>query len=161
MATISCARCQNSASRPDGRPLAGQSIATTDGLDLRGAEHAWTQAELKAAQNASPVYLYELAWQTPVDGGRWHSPRWHSPRLLDLALVFDNVARSAAVVGTGPAWQPDSRATMVFDAIPRVVNGFASEDERTLLAGMTVKGPFDRQWVWVGDNSRAKSGGRT
>jgi para-nitrobenzyl esterase len=128
---------------------------------------AWTQAGLKAAQNAAPVYLYELDWQTPVDGGKWHSP--HS---LDLALVFDNVAKSASMVGTGPdpqrvadamssawlafartgdpatpelpwpAWRPDSRATMVFDTEPRVVNGFR-DDERTLLAGLATKGPFD------------------
>jgi para-nitrobenzyl esterase len=128
---------------------------------------AWTQAGLKAAQNAAPVFLYELDWQTPVDGGKWHSP--HS---LDLALVFDNVAKSASMVGTGPepqqvaervssawlafahtgnpsapeltwpAWRPDSRATMVFDTNSRVVNGFR-DDERTLLAGLTTKGPFD------------------
>ena len=48
-------------------------------------------------ENAAPVYLYELDWQTPVDGGKWHSP--HS---LDLAFVFDNVAKSASMVGTGP-----------------------------------------------------------
>lgn len=57
---------------------------------------AWTQAGLKAAQNAAPVYLYELDWQTPVDGGKWHSP--HS---LDLAFVFDNVAKSASMVAKG------------------------------------------------------------
>jgi para-nitrobenzyl esterase len=128
---------------------------------------AWSQVGLKAAQNAAPVYLYELDWQTPVDGGKWHSP--HS---LDLALVFDNVAKSASMVGTDPepqrvadwmssawlafartgnpatpelhwpAWQPDSRATMVFDNESRVVNGFR-DDERTLLASLSSKGPFD------------------
>jgi para-nitrobenzyl esterase len=128
---------------------------------------AWTQVGLKAAQNAAPVYLYELDWQTPVDGGKWRSP--HS---LDLALVFDNVAKSASMVGTGPepqrvaermssawlafartgnpataalpwpAWRPDTRQTMVFDTESRVVNGFR-DDERTLLAGLSTKGPFD------------------
>jgi para-nitrobenzyl esterase len=128
---------------------------------------AWTQADLKARQNAGPVYLYELDWQTPVDGGKWHSP--HS---LDLALVFDNVAKSASMVGSGPeprrvaermssawlafartgdpstkelpwpAWRPDLGATMVFDTESRVVNGFRDE-ERVLLASMQTKGPFD------------------
>ena len=37
---------------------------------------------------------------TPVDGGKWGSP--HS---LDLAVVVDNVALSASMVGTGPEAQ--------------------------------------------------------
>ncbi|HQT79309.1 MAG TPA: carboxylesterase family protein, partial [Rhodopila sp.] len=41
-----------------------------------------------------------LDWRTPVDGGKWGSP--HS---LDVPLVFDNVARSSAMLGTGPAPQ--------------------------------------------------------
>jgi para-nitrobenzyl esterase len=151
-----------------GRPEASPSdlfFAIATAISFRAG--AWTQAGLKAAQNAAPVYLYELDWQTPVDDGKWHSP--HS---LDLALVFDNVAKSASMVGTGPdpqrvadrmssawiafartgdpatpelhwpAWQPDSRATMVFDAESHVVNGFR-DDERTLLAGLPSKGPFD------------------
>ncbi len=124
-------------------------------------EGAWRQAERKAAQNGAPVWLYELDWATPVDGGKWRSP--HS---LDLAMVFDNVALSASMVGTGPdaqmvadqmsgAWlafartgDPNSpalpvwpaynasdRATMVFDAKSRVVKDFRG-DERTLLAGL-------------------------
>jgi para-nitrobenzyl esterase len=128
---------------------------------------AWTQAGLKAQQNTAPVYFYELDWQTPVDGGKWHSP--HS---LDLAMVFDNVAKSASIVGPGPepqrvadqmsnawlafartgnpstpdlpwpAWRPDSRATMVFNVASAMVNGYR-DDERMLLAGTATKGPFD------------------
>jgi para-nitrobenzyl esterase len=41
-----------------------------------------------------------------------------------------------------PAWQPDRRATMVFDTESHVVNGFR-DDERTLLASLSAKGPFD------------------
>jgi para-nitrobenzyl esterase len=123
--------------------------------DRRVRQQAWTQAERKAAQGAAPVWLYELDWATPVDGGKWGSP--HS---LDLAFVFDNVAKSAAMVGTGDdpqhladqmstawlafahtgnpgaAWPPFSaaaRATMVFDVNPRVANDFRG-DERALLA---------------------------
>ena len=128
---------------------------------------AWTQAERKAAQKGAPVYLYELDWQTPVDGGKWHSP--HS---LDLAFVFDNVAKSASMVGIGPepqkvadqmsnawlafartgrpstpdlpwpSWQPDVRTTMVFNTESKVVNGYR-DDERMLLANMATRGPFD------------------
>ncbi len=63
-------------------------------------EGAWQQAERKWALQAAPAWLYELDWVTPVDGGKWGSP--HS---LDLAMVFDNVALSASMVGTGPAAQ--------------------------------------------------------
>ena len=62
----------------------------------RVRQQAWLQAERKAAQNGAPVWLYELDWHTPVDSGKWRSP--HS---LDLAFVFDNVARSELMVGRG------------------------------------------------------------
>ena len=129
----------------------------------RVRQHAWTQAERKAAQNAAPVWLYELDWQTPVDDGKWKSP--HS---LDLAFVFDNVARSESMVGRGdgpraladqmstawlafartgnpnnkpsPQWtqfRPPDRATMVFDSISRAVNDYRG-DERQLLAPLPL-----------------------
>jgi para-nitrobenzyl esterase len=129
--------------------------------DRRVRQQAWAQAERKVAQGAAPVWLYELDWATPVDGGKWGSP--HS---LDLAFVFDNVAKSEAMVGAGPepqlladqmssawiafarsgnpstvaapAWPPFSaheRATMVFNTTSRVVNDFRG-DERVLLASL-------------------------
>jgi para-nitrobenzyl esterase len=129
--------------------------------DRRVRQQAWAQAERKAAQGGAPVWLYELDWATPVDGGKWGSP--HS---LDLAFVFDNVAKSEAMVGPGPepqrladqmsgawiafaqngnpntggvsAWPPfapDHRATMVFNTESRVVNDFRG-DERALLASL-------------------------
>ncbi len=143
------------ASHPGASPADLFFWITTANMFQKGA---WSHAAQKAAQNAAPVYLYELDWRTPVDGGKWQSP--HS---LDLALVFDNVAKSAAMVGTGvdaqkvadqmsaawiafarsgspatpslpwPAWRPDSRATMVFDVQSRVIPGYRDE-ERMLLA---------------------------
>ncbi|MBN8898369.1 MAG: carboxylesterase family protein, partial [Rhodospirillales bacterium] len=89
--------------------------------DRRVRQQAWAQAERKAAQAApprtgaaaspgaapanpsaggAPVWLYELDWPTQVEGGQWRSP--HS---LDLAFVFDNVALSASMVGSGPEAQ--------------------------------------------------------
>jgi para-nitrobenzyl esterase len=131
--------------------------------DRRVRQQAWTQAERKAAQGVAPVWLYELDWATPVDGGKWGSP--HS---LDLAFVFDNVAKSESMVGTGPEpqaladqmsaawiafahtgnpntpavpqWPPFTaadRAAMVFDVKSRVVKDFRG-DERAVLAGMPV-----------------------
>ena len=35
---------------------------------------AITQAERKAAQGKAPVYMYLFAWETPVEGGKRHSP---------------------------------------------------------------------------------------
>lgn len=129
----------------------------------RVRQQAWIQAEHKAAQNAAPVWLYELDWQTPVDGGKWQSP--HS---LDLAFVFDNVAKSESMVGKGdgpralaeqmsaawlafartgnpnnkslPPWAQfrlPERATMVFDVKSRTVNDFRG-DERQVLASLPV-----------------------
>jgi para-nitrobenzyl esterase len=130
---------------------------TTANMFQKGA---WIHAGQKAAQNAASVYVYELAWCTPVDGGKWQSP--HS---VDLPMMFDNVAKSASMVGTGqdaqmvadtmsaawiafarsgnpgtpalpwPAWTPDRRATMVFDVNSRVVNGYR-DSERKLLEGI-------------------------
>ena len=105
----------------------------------------------------------EVDWATPVEGGKWRSPR-----SLGLAFVFDNVAKSEAMVGTGPdpqaladqlsaawlafarsgnpnvpalptwpAFKPSERATMVFDVKSRVINDFRN-DERTLLASVPV-----------------------
>src|SRR3954451_1438801 len=122
---------------------------------------AWQQAVRRAAQHASPVWLYEVDWQTPVDGGKWKSP--HS---IELALVFDNVAKSASMVGTGPepqrvadqmsaswlafarsgnpnnpatpnwpAYEPDRRATMVFNVQSKVVNDWRG-DERKLFGSL-------------------------
>jgi para-nitrobenzyl esterase len=131
--------------------------------DRRVRQQAWVQAERKAARGSAPVWLYELDWATPVDGGKWGSP--HS---LDLAFVFDNVAKSNSMVGAGPepqgladqmsaawiafarngnpnggaipAWPPFSsgeRATMVFNTQSRVVNDFRG-DERALLASLPL-----------------------
>jgi para-nitrobenzyl esterase len=131
--------------------------------DRRVRQQAWAQAERKAAQGAGSVWLYELDWTTPVDGGKWGSP--HS---LDLAFVFDNVAMSEAMVGTGadpqhladqisaawiafartgnpntgaipkwPPFTPAERATMVFDTKSSVMNDFRRE-ERTVLAGLPI-----------------------
>jgi para-nitrobenzyl esterase len=57
-------------------------------------------ADRKAALNAAPVYLYELAWETPADGGKWKSPH-----TLEIPLVFDNVAAATSTYGGSPEAQ--------------------------------------------------------
>jgi len=126
---------------------------------------ALLQAERKSVQ-AAPVYMYRLDWKTPVEGGRLETPH-----ALDIAFVFDNVARSASYTGpetdetqrmadlmadawiafarTGnpntsalpqwPTYDPQSRATMIFDLDPQVVNDPDGE-ERVLLQRLLPEG---------------------
>ncbi|MEW4447379.1 carboxylesterase family protein [Qipengyuania sp. JC766] len=54
---------------------------------------ALLQAERKSEQSA-PVYMYRLDWKTPVESGRLETPH-----ALDIAFVFDNVARSTSFTG--------------------------------------------------------------
>jgi para-nitrobenzyl esterase len=56
-----------------------------------------TLAERKAAQNAAPVYMYQLMWETPVGGGIFKTPH-----TLEIPLVFDNVETARPLLGPGP-----------------------------------------------------------
>ena len=72
--------------------------ATTDNSIFgRGS---FTLADRKAAQGGAPVYQYYLNWGSPVEGGKWEATH-----ALDIGFVFDNVARSASMSGTGPEQQ--------------------------------------------------------
>ena len=117
-------------------------------------------AERKADQARAPVFMYQLAWETPVARGALKSPH-----ALEIPLVFDNVEAARNFVGRGeepqamadymaPAWlafarngdpgTPDlpawpaydraARATMIFDLACRVETDPMSEVRR-LLAG--------------------------
>ncbi len=135
---------------PAARP---SDIYFTASTEARFRRRAYVQAERKAAQGGAPAYMYLFAWETPVDGGKWKSP--HS---VEHAMVFDNVAKSASMVGTGPdaqkvadavsgAWvrfaktgnpgwapyTPARRTTMVFDVVSKVVDD-PRATERMLFA---------------------------
>src|SRR6266566_1715930 len=62
---------------------------------------AITQAERKVAQGKAPVYMYLFTWETPVEGGKRHSPH-----TVELPFVFNNVVEQPEEVGTGPELQP-------------------------------------------------------
>ena len=111
-------------------------------------------AERKAAQNAAPVWMYMLTWETPVAKGRLRSPH-----ALEIPLVFDNVEKARSFVGRGeepqvvadqmsdawlafartgdpgwPAYEPATRATKLFDVASTVVSDPLSEVRRLLSA---------------------------
>jgi para-nitrobenzyl esterase len=140
---------------------AGLFFAITTARRFR--QQAWAQADRKAAQNSGQVWLYELDWPTPVDGGKWRSPHG-----LDVPLVFDNVANAASMTGaeeaarsmaaqisaswlafarTGnpnnkaiPTWtafRAPEHATMLFDTKTRLANNFR-DDERALLGSLPL-----------------------
>ena len=69
----------------------------------------YTLADRKAEQGGAPVYVYRLAYETPVNGGALKTPH-----TLDLPFMFDNVEMSRVLVGPGPA--PQRLADMMSDA---------------------------------------------
>lgn len=83
--------------QPDAEPADVFFEATTDARWLAG--HV-LQAERKAAQGGAPAYLYLFDWDTPVDGGKWRSPH-----ALEIGFVFDNVAYSESMSGSGDEQQ--------------------------------------------------------
>lgn len=129
--------------RPDDAPTYWLAAAATDGIRWIDSVRL---AERKYAQAAGGVYMYRLDWRTPKLQGRLRSPHG-----LDVALAFDNVATRPLLIGKGPvqdrlaremssawinfarngnpsqaglawpAYDTQSRQTMIFDAKSRVV----------------------------------------
>jgi para-nitrobenzyl esterase len=54
-------------------------------------------AERRAALGKAPVYFYYFSWETPINGGKMHSPH-----ALEIAFAFDNTEKSARFTGGGP-----------------------------------------------------------
>ncbi|MGH7015760.1 MAG: carboxylesterase/lipase family protein [Caulobacteraceae bacterium] len=117
-----------------------------------------TLAERKADQAAAPVFMYMLAWETPVARGELRCPH-----ALEIPLVFDNVEAARNFVGRGeapqtladqmapawlafartgdpnygalpswPAYERGRRATMIFDLESRVETDPWSDVRRAL-----------------------------
>jgi len=66
-------------------------------------------ADQQSRSAKAPVYVYRLTWETPIAGGALRSPH-----TLDIPLMFNNAAESAALVGTGP--DAAKMAAMMSDA---------------------------------------------
>jgi para-nitrobenzyl esterase len=117
-----------------------------------------TLGERKAAQNAAPVYMWYMAWDTPVGNGLFKSPH-----TIEIPFMLDSWRRVPQYVGTGPqtahmaeqiggAWvafartgKPDcpaiphwppydakTRATMMFDNVSKVVDDPNAEVRKIL-----------------------------
>lgn len=119
---------------------------------------AITQAERKLALGSAPTYMYLFEWETPVLGGRLHTPHG-----LEMLFVFDNVDKAPGWLGTSsdlqpladkvsgawtafartgnpsqtglqwPAYNMVNRPTMIFNNNSKVVNDPAREGRLTQL----------------------------
>jgi para-nitrobenzyl esterase len=130
--------------------------AGLNGLGMRN--NVTRMATMKHEQQGAPVFTWYFTWQSPMleDAGAWHT--------AELAFCFDNTARCAQGTGNGPeaqalarrmatAWAnfartgtpsqpglpwtpftPDGCPTMVFDAMPRIVNDPEAEARKILLS---------------------------
>jgi para-nitrobenzyl esterase len=123
---------------PQKSPFLLQAVIMTDAGFRRSAIK---QAELKAAQGAAPIYMYQWDWPTPAFGGRYGAVHG-----LDVAASFreardgNDAARVAdelssawvAFAKTGnpntqklpqwPAFDARTRATLIFDTPTRLEN---------------------------------------
>ncbi len=54
------------------------------------------QARIKANQQGAPVYMYQFCWESPVMNGILRSTH-----CMEIAFVFDNIARCAPMTGGG------------------------------------------------------------
>lgn len=90
---------------PDYSPTHLAAIA----MGTRFVRGTYFLADQQSRTATAPVYVYRLTWETPIGGGMLRSPH-----TLDIPLMFDNAAESAAFVGTGAEAQ--AMADMMSDA---------------------------------------------
>jgi para-nitrobenzyl esterase len=122
--------------------------------------NAITQAERKAREGAAPAYHYLYAWRTPVLDGRpgtFHSSEiafvfdnadlcvrysGGGPEALALSSKIGEAWASFARQGRPghkglpewPAYNPEQRSTMIFDAVCRIKNDPEGEGLRLIRA---------------------------
>jgi para-nitrobenzyl esterase len=141
--------------RPQAANVDLATIITSDNSVMRSSEYI--MAERKAAQGRAPAFLYYFQWPSPVRDGRLGA--MHG---IELPFVFENTDKAPQMIGTGaelgavadqvssawvafartgnpsvpgrqwPAFDPQTRATMVFNVESRVVNDPYGEERRAL-----------------------------
>ncbi len=84
---------------PTASPSDLLAMVTTEQMYVRNT----TRGALLQSRNAAPVYGYIFGWETPVDGGRWHSPHG-----LELPFIFGPKTWEF-LTGTGPDIAPLTR----------------------------------------------------
>jgi para-nitrobenzyl esterase len=57
------------------------------------------ESERRAAQHG-PTWVYNFAWKSAVDGGRWGAPH-----TMDIPFMFDNITLASPMTGGGPEAQ--------------------------------------------------------
>jgi len=116
------------------------------------------ESDRRAAQHG-PTWVYNFAWKSPVDGGKWGAPH-----TMDIPFAFDNVEIAASMTGGGanaqkvadqvsetfiafartgdpdnkaipkwPRYELKDRPTMIWDSVSRVEDDPRGE-ERKLIA---------------------------
>jgi para-nitrobenzyl esterase len=121
-------------------------------------------AERRAALAKGPVYLYYFTWETPVQGGRLHSPH-----TMEIPFAFDNVQISKSLTGGGadamaladklsdtwiafartgdpntpklphwPAFNPKERPTMVINNESKVVSDPLREQRLAMFRALNL-----------------------
>ena len=73
------------------------------------------QAALKSQQGGAPAYHYQFYRETPVEGGRYHTPH-----ASEIPFVFDNLAKAVSIGG-----QPTAEAQSLADRMSATWAAFA------------------------------------
>ncbi len=120
----------------------------------------------RRAQQGAPTYAYNLTWPTPVDGGKWKAPHTldiplffdntaHTPGMTgdgaearkvaalmsDALIAFARTGNpNTPALPDWPRFDLEKRATMLFDAAPRVEDD-PRGDERVFFAKATYVQP--------------------
>ena len=78
-------------------------------MGARFVQGTYMLADAKAKQAGAPVYVYQLTYETKVQGGAYRSPH-----TLDIPFMFNNVETSRVLVGEGK--DPETMGAMMSDA---------------------------------------------
>jgi para-nitrobenzyl esterase len=134
------------------------------GSDYRYGAPIMKIAERRAALGQGPVHLYYFTWETPVEGGRLHSPH-----TIEIPFAFDNVQISRGLTGGGadamaladkvsdtwlafartgdpntpklphwPAFNPTDRPTMVINNQSKVVSDPIREQRLAMFRALDL-----------------------